>query len=561
MNEDEQPRRLRLLLYGLVLALLVAGIWAARPAYRNWKKQRHLRQAATFLAQSDFRNAALSARQVLALDPANLPALRVMAGITEQLRSPELLACRQRIADLEPDNSTNQIALADAAMMFGELPRAERALLKVPGPARASAEFHQAAAMVLAAQNKLGEAEAHYAAALQLAPSNALLRINHAVVLLQARDTNVVAAGIQTLEQFIHDPTHRRMALENLAQAHLHRADYPKALQYARDLAASTNAPFADQMLLLAVLEQARDRERDAQLATLKTRAVAAGPEQVQALASWMAAEGQLEAATRWLSGLPADLQSQQRVSMALADLHVARADWAALQRLTESASWGDADFLRHALRARACREQNQAMSATGAWLEALRAAGGNDKMLSLLARTVSGWGWTREEAELLWLLVERHPGEHWAVPALSALYTRTGDTRGLNRLSAALLERNPDDVAARNNFAVTSLLLGLQGERAHELAREVYLKYPSNELCASTYAYSLFVQGKREDALKAFAAIPPAALEQPGVALYYGLILGTNAPAESARYLDLAAKGSLLPEEKALLGAARKEL
>jgi Flp pilus assembly protein TadD len=143
----------------------------------------------------------------------------------------------------------------------------------------------------------------------------------------------------------------------------------------------------------------------------------------------------------------------------------------------------------------------------------------------------------------------------------LNEFYTQSANTRGLNRLFTVLVARNPEDMGAKNNLAVTAFLLGLQNARAHELAREVFTRYPSNESCASTYAYSLYLQGKRDEALKAFAGVNRSALEQPAIALYYGVVLGTNAPAEATRYLDLAAQGKLLPEEKALLDNARKGL
>ena len=558
---DDQPRNFKPLILCALIAAVFLGAWLARPLYRNWKKQRYLTQATAQLNRSDYKNAALSARQVRALDSSNLEAARILAEITGRLRSPEVIAWRQFIADLEPENPTNQILLAEAALLFGEVSRAEQSLVKIAPANRNHVEFHQAAAMILASQHKLAEAEAHFTAAIKLAPSNDLLQLNHAVILMQARDTNVVAEGIRTLRKYAADPARRRMALQNLAQAYLHLKDFDQAVIAAKDLAPPTNSTFADQMLLLSVLRAANRPEFKNQLAATQTNAASAGPEQVQSLASWLIGTGQSEAALRWLASLPNELQSQQRVSMALADLHLARADWPALQKLTESAKWAEADFLRHALLSRACREQRLTMSANSAWLDAVHAAGGNPKTLAALARMAGAWGWTHEQEDLLWMLVERHPGERWAPAALKEIFVKSADTHGLNRLAAALVTQNPNNLAAKNDLAGTALLLGTQNSRTHELAREVFTKFPSNEITASTYAYSLLVQGKRDEAVKAFAGVNRSALEQPSIALYYGLVLGTNSPAEARKYLDLAAGGKLLPEEKVLLQDARKKL
>ncbi len=558
---DDQPRNYKPLLYCAIIVALVAAAWLSRPLYRNWKKQRYLSQAVAALDRSDYKGAAFSARQVRVLDPSNLAAARVLAEITGRLRSPEVISWRQFIADAEPENPTNLIQLAEAALMFGDNTRAEQALQKISNTNRNSAGFHQAAAMVLAGQRKLAEAEAHFSAAIKLAPTNDLLRLNHAVILIQARDTNVVAGGISTLRQYATNPTHRRMALQNLSQAYLHAKDFDQAVSTAQELVATTNSSFADRMLLLSTLRTANRPEFPSQLAQIQTAAATAGPEQVQALASWLIGSGQSDAAQRWLASLPAGLQSQQRVAMAMAELHLARADWPALQKLTESARWPDADFIRAAMLARAFREQRQTISANAAWLEAVHAAGGNPKSIAVLARTAGSWGWTHEQTELLWTLVERHPGERWAPPMLKEIYIKSADTRGLNRLAAALLAQNPNNDIAKNDLAGTALLLGTQNSRTYELAYEVFAKFPSNEVTASTYAYSLLVQGKRDAAVKAFAGVNPSALKQPEIALYYGLVLGTNSPAEARKYLDLAATGKLLPEEKNLLTDARKRL
>lgn len=558
MNED-QPRNYKPLIYIALLFMLVAGGWLARPLYRNWKKSRYLTQAQAHLEKSDYKNAALRARQVRILEPANLEAARVLAEVAGRLRSPEVLAWRQFIAETEPENPTNQILLAEAALMYGDAARAERALVKVSTTNRSSVEFHQAAAMVLASQQKLGEAEAHFSAAIKLSPTNELLQLNRAVILLQARDTNLVAEGIQTLRKCSANPASRRMALQNLAQAHLRLGEFDHALAAARDLAHDTNAIFADQMLLLSVLRAAGGDEFPAQLTATQARAAAAGPEEVQSLVAWLIGINQAEPALQWLATLPKELLAQPRVSMAQADLHASRRDWPALQQLAESSRWAQADYLRFAMLARACREQRHTTSADSAWLDAVRAAGSNPKALGVLARTAGAWGWTHEQEDLLWILMERHPGESWAAGVLNEIFAKARNTRGLNRLATALLAQNPDNFAAKNDLAGTALLLGTQTGRAHELAREVFTKFPSNEITASTYAYSLLMQGRQAEAVKAFAGVRPAALEQPAIALYYGLVLGTNAPAEARKFLDLATNGNLLPEERMLLQDALK--
>ena len=548
----------------VVMALLAAG-WAAKPVYRNWKKQRHLTQAAGYLNRGDLRNAALSARLALSLDPTTIEAARIMAEVTSRLRSPELVGWRQRIVDLDSENVTNRVSLAEGALMFGDISRAEQALAKIPQTNRNSVAFHQAAALILAGQNKLAEADAHFAQAMEIAPSNQTLRLNRAVIQLQLADTNAAAGALRTLEECRSNPALQQTALRLLTETHLRAKNFEDATSTARELVTGTNASAGDRALLLKVLLKSKSPEYAPELAALQSRSVTDGAEQVRALALWLISSGQADEASRWLSGLPKDLQSQQAVSMALADLHLSRADWPALEKTTKTSKWGEADFMRNALLARACREQQETMSASAAWLEAVRAAGNKPKKLGLIARQAGSWGWRREQEELLWTIVERHPGERWASAELAALVISSRNTIGLNRLSSLLIsqlpENHPGYLGARNNFAATSLLMNQRSTRAAEMARDNFSRNPSNEAFASTYAYSLFLQGRREDALKAFAAVKPEVLENPSVAVYYGVILGTNSPVEAAKYLDLAAKGELFPEEKSLAEEMRKRL
>ena len=50
MTDDEPPRWPKILLTACVIAAIVGAAWAAKPAYRNWKRQRHVAQAADYLA-------------------------------------------------------------------------------------------------------------------------------------------------------------------------------------------------------------------------------------------------------------------------------------------------------------------------------------------------------------------------------------------------------------------------------------------------------------------------------------------------------------------------------
>jgi len=92
-------------------------------------------------------------------------------------------------------------------------------------------------------------------------------------------------------------------------------------------------------------------------------------------------------------------------------------------------------------------------------------------------------------------------------------------------------------------------------------MAREVYTRCPTNASCISTYAYSQLLQKHPAEALKTMEQIKPDQLENPSLAAYYGVILEAAGKRDQARhYLDLAAKAKLLPEERKLVEAAKRQ-
>ena len=124
------------------------------------------------------------------------------------------------------------------------------------------------------------------------------------------------------------------------------------------------------------------------------------------------------------------------------------------------------------------------------------------------------------------------------------------------------LAELNPKDLDAKNNLAATSMLLKLNLSKAYELAKELYAERPDNAIIASTYAFALHLRGSTPEGLAVLQKLKPESLEDPPVALYYGVLLSASGqPAQARKYLDLAQPAKLLPEEKQLLEAARKGL
>ena len=120
---------------------------------------------------------------------------------------------------------------------------------------------------------------------------------------------------------------------------------------------------------------------------------------------------------------------------------------------------------------------------------------------------------------------------------------------------------RSPQNVSLKNNLAATALLLKTNLPQAGQWAAEVYAQRTNDPVIVSTYAYALHLQGRNSEGLDALQKLKPSQLEQPAVALYYGILLSAAGKAgEAAPYLQIArSRGQLLPEEKQLLAETNK--
>jgi len=82
--------------------------------------------------------------------------------------------------------------------------------------------------------------------------------------------------------------------------------------------------------------------------------------------ASWMEENGFQSEAVRWLNTLPANVQTQPPVRLALVDGYLNTTNWPGLRNFTTSGEWGEIDFLRLAFLSHAWSELDEPLMADG---------------------------------------------------------------------------------------------------------------------------------------------------------------------------------------------------
>jgi cellulose synthase operon protein C len=561
--DDVVKGRIKLALVVFALLLLVGGvgIWWGRPAYRNWKQRRLLTQAQAFLAKGDYANGSLCTRQVLSLNSSNLAACQLMAGLAERAGSPALLDWHRRIAEVSP-TPENRLSLAATALRFQSPPYALTA--QILDDLRAGATnlpaFHLVSADLAIRLNELDAAQTHFQAAARLEPTNELHQLNLATLRLASTNGTLAAEGRAVLESLRQSTNLGAVALRSLANDSLRRQDFTAAAAWSAQLITNPRCTPEDRLQHLSLLLRDKGPEFTPYLESLKQRAVTNAAE-VRGLSIWLIRQNRADEALRWLTNLPPATRAQQPVPLATTEAYIALTNWSGVQTFLADQRWAELEFMRLAFLSQASRQQRQIAAAT-LWRSAVRESGDRLGALGILLNVADAWQRTEDKEDLLWHVYQRHPGERWTLRELGRLYQAQGNTRGLNKLFGVLAELNPKDFGAKNNLAATSMLLKLNLTKVYEQAKELYTERPDHAVIASTYAFALHLRGNTPEALSVLQKLKPGALEDPSVALYYGVMLSASGQSDQARkYLDLAQPAKLLPEEKQLLEIARKTL
>ena len=548
------------ILFGFLLLIFLC--WGSWHFFHGWQAQRLTNRAAAYLSSGDFKSAILTARHAFQLDPEKAASARVVAEAAERSGDRAALDWWRKALELEPGSSEDALAVVRCALQMGDLATAEKTLNQFSERAKQTAVYHAAAAQFAQANKNMGEAEQHWARAVELAPNDKSHQLQLAACRLASPDLAQRQSARAALESLRHDakwgaPAIRALILDGVA----HHQEAEQLRDLSKELQSLPGALFADRMLYLEILRELHDPEFTENLTKVEKEAPSRASE-LATLLSWMNKNQMSLLAIDFVKGLPNELASKWPVPVVLADSYARLSDWAALERLTKNASWGDFDFMRHACLARAWRGLGKDVAAQTEWNAAAREAGTQSDRLSSLAQTVSDWGWNAETIELLWALTKFAEKKTDALRNLYLRYAAANDTQGLYRVLLRLSESDSSDLDVKNNLAQTSLLLNAEPSYGRKLAEDVYRQKPSNPLYVTTYAYAFYSNGDLGRAMKVMQNLTEEQLEQPAVSAYYGIFLAGSGDMEKARhYLERGGKARLLPEEKALLDQAKRRL
>jgi tetratricopeptide (TPR) repeat protein len=547
------------LIFALVMAAVAASGWFGRKAWKNYTERNLIAQARQDIANKDWRDTDLCLRRAIQINPMSVEAARLIADTLETHGSPDALYWRIRAAKLQPDNVTNRFDWAETALKEQNTRSATEALSGIDSKYKTTAEYYKLAGATAWTSGQIAEAEQQYTAALRLEPDNLSTVFDLATIRLASTNQAVANAGHATLEE-LSSSTNAAIqlaALKHLVTDAFDHKDFNQALTYSKEIISTPSATFDDMIEYLQLLRITKNDAFAPWLASLKKSAVYS-PVDAYELGHWMVQADGPATTLNWCRSLPPQTETNQLIQLEITDCQIDLKDWNGLLASVQQQDWGKTEFYRLALEALAQRSLGHDAISQESWQHALHLAAVQPDNLARLAQVTGIWGWTPEKIAVLQEAIDRFPKEKWAADQLTAQLYADGDTRGLEELLSRIQPANPDNVRLQNNLANVLLLRKSDLDKAYRLAREAYATSPDDPFIISTYAYSLLLQSKPDEALKVIGGLKPEFLRIPSVAAYYGVIQAQTGHKDLAREpLARAQKGNLLPEEKEMIQSA----
>jgi len=541
---------------GFALGLLVLSV--GPKLVSKWKESRWLRQGETALKQGNFNAADDAAKQALQINHDSLSACEILAEATEKQNRAETVGWRAQIARLRPRDTASQLNLASAALRFGQLDTARKALESVPKENRESASYHVVAGWLARAQGDEASQERHFAAALEKEPDNETYQYNLAAVRIKLPDPQKQAQARATLERLAKSAPFRAGSLRALLNDAIQRSNLEAADRFAQELQLSPQVTFSDDLLCLDFYKKLDQKK----LATLleKVKPLAARePGDLAALMGWMNANGMSADVLRWMEKLPPEKTANPPAAIEVADAFSAQKNWAHLRRWTKGDDWGESEYLRLAYQAYARqRSRQEGTEADSLWHDAERACEENPEREIRLARLASKWN-LPAQAEQLWLRVAHDPlSRREALDSLFAIYRTNNDLPNLYLTAMRLHETSPDEPLIAAEYARLSLLLDRNRDEGRRVAKQAFDQAPTEPPCAVAQALFLNLEGRTADGIAILQKLPSEKLHDSRLALYLAVLLLNDGKPEAAHnFIDEANSGFVFPEEKKLLEEA----
>jgi len=564
MNLSRENPLFRIAMAVALLALAGGGYYLLRyqvwTAYRTWSIGRMNGMARDFIAAKDPRNAMLTVRKVLSSRPNDAEALKLGVRAAEMDSSGEAVIFQRNLCRIRK-TTENYIELMRLALKHGAYGYGVEAIGAVAQDAKDSVEYHRMAAEIYRKIHREVPAKYQLISLLSLQPEDRPARLALAEVEFEMGPEELPADWKNRVAELAKTPeTELAATLLQLREA-VARGSAGEAAALAAKLRSRGELALSQRLYMLQAA-YLYDPQAAAHLLADLQKQVAERPADVVLLMDFLSRASKSDAVQAWYPALPPAAKNDGAVKFAVAEALKDLKDWPGLEALLREGSWEKDDYLRMALLAYVYRMTGRMNLSAESWKIAMNSAGQDLRKMSRLIRDVEQWRWENERYELLWRIFNVMPTNEAVQKFLVAREYRDGNTLNLNRLYARVMEADPRDDAARNNFAYTSLLLDTNSGRAQTIARELFKKHPENVSYRTTYTLALHKQGQSAEALALMEKLDAATLLSPVPAVHEAAYAAAAGQFDRAASLLPSLKSAqLLPEQRRLADTVRMEI
>jgi cellulose synthase operon protein C len=554
-------RRLRIVVILVAIAAFfgvgAAGAWwIARPLYKNWREERANQVARDFFQKGDYPNALLAVRKTLGYNQLNVDAWRLAVEITEKQGTPEVIFYQQHLANVQP-TFENRLKHLQLAVKFHAYKEAEATISKIGEQGAKSPEFLELAALVSRRTGNATRAKYYLMSLVSLQPSNAKARFDLAQLRLVEGVTENKPSIRAEIRNLATDPEFRARGYGLLLADSLQSQNSSESLELADQLSQIPDIPPTTSILVLDAYRRFAPSRFKTLLTQMQER-FKGEADKVIILTNYLIGNEMPGDTRSWIDALDEKVRTVEGVQVTYAYALLMLKDWEALETFLRGCKWVENEYARHALLAYRYRMANREREFNEEWRLAVIELGNNPRRLQTLLTQVTSWNWQDQRFELMWKRFTLEPGNASIRNQLIVWERGRGNTSGLNRLFARMVEYDPKDMDAKNNYAYTSMLLGINLDRAYQSAREAHEANPKNPFYSTTQAFSLYRQGKYENALDIMHSMGVAAITVPERTLLQAVILIANGKFEEGASMAMPLKlDSFLPEERRLLNDA----
>ncbi len=548
---------------GLVLILGVgAGVGYGIYAYPQWRQDRLIALARASMAEGDWRAAGLSLREALNSNRLNPDLYRAMAEFDFRRMSAQAVRWRKTVLELEPGGLEDIYQLASNSVALGLPIEAQAALDQLPPEEQDSERaWHLSAALALikgdieAGRKLFGEMADRFG-------QDERMELNLAKLQLISPDPAEKVQGRETLKKFSRHEEFGAQAIRALTKDALQAGELDLAQRRVHQLLAHPKTEARDFLLRLAILQRQNPGEFHEEMVR-QIEVVEDDVYSAQFYLNWLLQQGLPEEVLALRPVMHPELKKSALISLMTGQALVKTGRWEEFAREHASTNWAELEFLRLAYLARA-----QDLAGARAeeweplWQQSVAATGQQPKSMNLLAQTASSWGWGEQALPLWKQLSESGAQPIQALQQMAAWHRSQRQARPLFNVYRQALRLLPRDVAVRNNYASYSLVLGEDLAAAHQLADQLYQEHREIPEIAGTYAHSLLLRGKAEEALAVLHTLDDQHRQIPEMALVEARALAALGREEAARTVLATIKPeALLIEDEEQLRLLQSEL